>query len=434
MITVKIQADQDTASGEGYYRQGRYDLALQFFTNALSQFTSVDDGAGIVRSYTSIGKCYIALGSLDQAEGILLRAREKARGESPSLLFDASITLGELYLARGRPQEALSILQEAARATPGSRDPARAALLNHDLGTAEKNLGNSAKALEYFALSLNTNLAGKLFAEAAADYYMIASVHSRDGRYDEALRNAALALAYDKQVENSPGIAKDLSPWASSPRRRVTTRPRSTTSSGRTSSPRPSGSAEDMRKALAGLVAAADALGRTDGRGGVPQGAGRPGHVMKITARRTLARWFEAGRRIGFLLVLVAGSAALGLLISWPLWFFATSARQAYTITVLVLAGAGVVFLVVRSASRSRGATRDPGAAAEDGAFGAPDAADGARRVRRRLPCRGPPGPRPVGRRSGGPGGLGAPPVGARTGSRRGKEAKSAPGSCRKWE
>jgi hypothetical protein len=82
---------------------------------------------------------------------------------------------------------------------------------------------------------------------------------------------------------------------------------------------------------------------------------------MKITARRTLARWFEAGRRIGFLVVLVAGSAALGLLISWPLWFFATSARQAYTITVLVLAGAGIVFLVVRSVSRRRGAIRDPG-------------------------------------------------------------------------
>ena len=264
VVTVKIQADQDTASGEGYYRQGRYDLALQFFTNALSQFTSVDDGAGIVRSYTSIGKCYIALGSLEQAESILLQAGEKARGEDPSLLFDASITLGELYLARGRPQEALSTLQEASHAAPGSRDPARAALLNHDLGTAEKNLGNSAKALEYFALSLNANLAGKLFAEAAADYYMIASVHSRDGKYDEALRNAARALAYDKQVENSPGIAKDLSALGIIAAKKgdhaaafdyyrrsylvATTL----------------GFREDMRKALAGLVAAADALGRTE--------------------------------------------------------------------------------------------------------------------------------------------------------------------------
>lgn len=82
---------------------------------------------------------------------------------------------------------------------------------------------------------------------------------------------------------------------------------------------------------------------------------------MKTAVRKTIARWFEAGRKIGFLLVLAAGSAALGFLIAWPLWLFATSARQAYTITVLGLAGAGIVFLVTRSMLRSRTATRDPG-------------------------------------------------------------------------
>ena len=79
------------------------------------------------------------------------------------------------------------------------------------------------------------------------------------------------------------------------------------------------------------------------------------------TLRGTLARWLEIGRKIGFLVALVAASAALGFAISWPLWLFATSAREAYTITVLALAGAGLVFLVVRAVLRSRRATRDPG-------------------------------------------------------------------------
>jgi len=82
---------------------------------------------------------------------------------------------------------------------------------------------------------------------------------------------------------------------------------------------------------------------------------------VKNGFRKTLARWVEAGRKVGFLLLLVAGSAALGFLISWPLWLFATSARKAYTITVLGLAAAGVIFLIVRSVQRSRTATRDPG-------------------------------------------------------------------------
>ena len=82
---------------------------------------------------------------------------------------------------------------------------------------------------------------------------------------------------------------------------------------------------------------------------------------MKNRLQRSISGWLEAARKIGFLLVLAAGSAALGFLISWPLWLFATSARQVYTITVLALAGAGIVTLIVRSALRSRGATRDPG-------------------------------------------------------------------------
>jgi len=82
---------------------------------------------------------------------------------------------------------------------------------------------------------------------------------------------------------------------------------------------------------------------------------------VKTAVRKTIARWLEAGRKIGFLLVLVAGSAALGFLISWPLWIFATSARKAYTITVLGLAGAGIVFVITRSVLRNRTATRDPG-------------------------------------------------------------------------
>ena len=262
VITVKLQADQDTASGEGYYRQGRYELALQFFSNALTLFTSVDDGAGIVRSYNAVGKCYIALGSLDQAEPLLLRARERARSEGPSLLFDSSIILGELYLAKGMPGEARTILREAP-AGAASHDPARAALLDHDLGTAEKNLGNTAEALRFFGLSLSINLSNKFFSEAASDYYMIASVYSRDGRYDDALANASLALRYDKQVEDSPGIAKDLyalgviagrkGDQASSFDYFQRSYLVSTTL----------GFKDDMRKALTGLVAAADALGRT---------------------------------------------------------------------------------------------------------------------------------------------------------------------------
>ena len=82
---------------------------------------------------------------------------------------------------------------------------------------------------------------------------------------------------------------------------------------------------------------------------------------MSSGLRRGISAWLEAGRKIGFVILLVAGSAALGIVIAWPLWRFATGAREAYTITFLVLAAGAVVYLVVRAAVRRRSAARDPG-------------------------------------------------------------------------
>lgn len=262
--TVKVQADQDAASGEAYYRQGRYPLALQFFSQALTQYTSVDDGEGVVRSYNAVGKCYIALGAMNDAERMLLRARERAQAESPSLRFDTSVALAELYLAKGDPGKARDILSEEQGAAAATRTPQQSAQLFHDLGTAEKNLGNSTAALGWLEQSLKINLAGKYLAEAASDHYMIASVYSREGRYEEALASAGRALALDKQIESSPGIAKDLyalgviSAKKGDQQAAFDYLQRSylvSTTLGFTG---------DMKKALTGLVAAAEALGRTE--------------------------------------------------------------------------------------------------------------------------------------------------------------------------
>jgi len=263
VITVKRQADQDAASGESYYRQGRYPLALQFFSRALSQYTSVDDGEGVVRSYNAVGKCYIALGSLDDAERMFQRAHDRAREDTPSLRFDSSVALAELYLAKGDPGKAKDILAEEQKADARGRSPQQSAQLLHDLGTAEKNLGNSQAALSWLDQSLKINLAGKYLAEAASDYYMIASVHSREGRYDEALASAGRALALDKQVESSPGIVKDLYALGVISAKKGDQQGAFDYLQRAYMVATTLGFREDMKKALAGLVAAADALGRT---------------------------------------------------------------------------------------------------------------------------------------------------------------------------
>jgi len=77
--------------------------------------------------------------------------------------------------------------------------------------------------------------------------------------------------------------------------------------------------------------------------------------------RKRLESWLEAARKIGFLILLLAGSAAFGFAIAWPLWLFATSQRQAYTIFAFCLAAGGLLALAVRRFIRRRGTPRDQG-------------------------------------------------------------------------
>jgi tetratricopeptide (TPR) repeat protein len=210
VTTMKTQATQNAAFGDGYYRQGRFDLALQFYLQALNEYTSVDDVEGIVLTYNDIGMTYIAMGSYDAAEPLLLKAQDTARSVSQPLLLTSSINLGELYLAKGDATKALATFQEGLNLPAKARTPMNTAILYHDTGTAQKSLGDLSAALASFGKSLEINLANKYIQEAAGDYYMIASVYSKQGSYDEATKNALLALAADKQIESSPGIAHDL--------------------------------------------------------------------------------------------------------------------------------------------------------------------------------------------------------------------------------
>jgi tetratricopeptide (TPR) repeat protein len=274
----KNRAAEATDIGNAYFRQGRYDLALRFFTQALDYNTSVDNEEGIVQSSNSIGKVYMAVGSLDAAEEIFTRALTRSADGNVEPFFVSSNNLGELYLQKGEPAKALATFEQVlappsgvpAGASSGAQSGARSgglsdvqrAVLYHNMGTAHKNLGDLVEAREDLEKSLAINLAHKLAEETAADYYMLASVDSKQGDLESAMKNAQLALAMDKKIENSVGIAMDLYALGIISSKRKDTAAAydffqrsylvSTTLSMRS----------DMRKALLELISAADALDR----------------------------------------------------------------------------------------------------------------------------------------------------------------------------
>lgn len=81
---------------------------------------------------------------------------------------------------------------------------------------------------------------------------------------------------------------------------------------------------------------------------------------MRDILARALKGWLALGRRTGFLLAIVAGSAALAAIIALPLWYAATAEPAAYSITALALLAGAAVALIVRSRLRARRVPRDP--------------------------------------------------------------------------
>ncbi|MCX7028673.1 MAG: tetratricopeptide repeat protein [Spirochaetes bacterium] len=260
---VKNHAAESALSGNTYYRQGRYELALQFFTQALNENLSVDNEEGVVQSYNSIGRVYLAVGMNDEAESAFAKASSIAVRLGGAPLFVTSNNLGELYLRRGDARGAVEIFERVLGGSLKDVQQDQVGLLYHNLGSAYKATGDYARAMEWLRKALAVDLDQKLFEEAAADYYMIASVHSKQGDYKSAAENAQLALDNDKRTENALGVIKDLlalgliASRAGDPAAAYRYFERSHLAATAL------GSTADIRSALEGLISSGEALGKT---------------------------------------------------------------------------------------------------------------------------------------------------------------------------
>jgi tetratricopeptide (TPR) repeat protein len=230
-ITEKLnKAAEYAQSGNAFYIQGMYERALEFFNLALAYNGAIYNEAGIAQSYNSLGKIYMAQGYLETAEIFFQKAYKMVSDlNEPFVLAQSLNNTGELYLNKGKYTEALEQFQQAfeligkaessgdaseikdknQRALRESGIISTKAIILHNLGSTYKQQKEADKALDYLNQALTFNLENKKFEEVAANYYMLASVYSEKGDYEQAKAYLLLALENDTKVENSLGIAKD---------------------------------------------------------------------------------------------------------------------------------------------------------------------------------------------------------------------------------
>ncbi|MEX2443347.1 MAG: tetratricopeptide repeat protein [Alkalispirochaeta sp.] len=209
-VTTKNRASQLAEYGNARFRAGDYEMARRFFEEALQENISVDNLPGIAKSHNSLARVYGITGNLEEATERAELALEFARiADDQEQEMQAHINLGELALRSDDTARARTEFEEA-RSIAEDRDGPLDPILLHNLGTVYAQSGDFEQAETYFTQARSINEEAQNWRELASNYYMLASLASRQEDYESARTLAEAALESDKRAEYAPGIAADL--------------------------------------------------------------------------------------------------------------------------------------------------------------------------------------------------------------------------------
>jgi len=208
-LARKNEAAQYAKLADDFFFKGQYLQALSFYGEALDAHLSVDNVEGAVLSRNSLGRAFLALGRLSDAEREFADALRDARAfGKPALVAQSLSNLGELLYARGEREAAGAAFAEAETLVTAS-DPL-AAVIAHNRGVLALALGEFDQAQAYLSRAELANERAKRWAALGTNRYVLASLANARGDAAGALVWAKKALEADKRGENSLGIGADL--------------------------------------------------------------------------------------------------------------------------------------------------------------------------------------------------------------------------------
>lgn len=208
-LARKNEAAQYAKLADDFYFKGQYLQALSFYGEALDAHLSVDNVEGAVLSRNSLGRAFLALGRLSDAEREFADALRDARAfGKPTLVAQSLSNLGELLYARGEREAAGAAFGEAEPLVAASNP--LAAVIAHNRGVLALAMGEFDQAQAYLSRAEVANERAKRWAALGTNRYVLASLANARGDAAGALNWAKKALEADKRGENSLGIGADL--------------------------------------------------------------------------------------------------------------------------------------------------------------------------------------------------------------------------------
>jgi tetratricopeptide (TPR) repeat protein len=217
---ISAAASEYAVFGNKFYRQGRLKEAEEMYLFSLEYYKRVDDRPGMVRAYNSLGKVYLAAGTVSRSEEAFAAAIQVVEGieregavsayELALLKAETYNNRGELALRKDDPQTALREFNRGIDLATKLDNPRELAVLLHNRGGVYKNRGEYEASQNDLERALELNEKADRFQEMATNHYMLSSLASQQKDYQTARAHGLNALRLDKKVENSLGIAQDL--------------------------------------------------------------------------------------------------------------------------------------------------------------------------------------------------------------------------------
>jgi len=212
VYSVRRQAETQVALGGRQADRGSFDAALLILDEAMRLAIVADDPSLRIRAGLSRGNVLFSMGSRDEAVKAWSDALSEAERTGNAELAAVSrvhIARGRLLSATGDAGAAQAVRDEVERNIAPIKDRYYTAFAWTIMGLAEKELGRYAPAEAAVRRALEIHEKDRYFELAAYDWFMIASFRSLAGNYRGALEALETAIAFDRRVENSWGLASD---------------------------------------------------------------------------------------------------------------------------------------------------------------------------------------------------------------------------------
>jgi tetratricopeptide (TPR) repeat protein len=189
------------------WKNGKYDLALQYLLNSLELREKIEDKLGQLKSLNDIGIVYSD--QKDYKKALYYHLQAKAIAESlhnKRLLSIILSNIGNGYIKLHQTDSALVFEMQAYELQHSLNDQDTQPNTLSILGDINDKMGHRALALEYYRLSIFLAIKYNDQSGLADTYTSVAQLYKKSGQLDSAVYYAGHALAAAKTAAYPEGV------------------------------------------------------------------------------------------------------------------------------------------------------------------------------------------------------------------------------------